>query len=879
MVRSSLGKSLAILLLYLIFCAGQPFAGSGAELGEKVPHAVRTGQGTQVIIDRHPGSSVVCLAVAVEAGSAFEPARSSGVTHFIEHMAFDGCERYTREEISRWIDDSGVFLNAFTRKETTTFFMLLGKDSAERGIEVLSQMLLHSIFPRSEIEKEKNVVLEELRKTIDRPDHAAERISDRYLYRGSGLAGPVLGYPATIESLTREELLDYYHTFYRPDNMKVFVMGGVDVRTILGWIDDYFRLNTAGVPGKESSEQGRKSAGALRRPRWSNQITERSSGRAEEGLDILVRLSGNSCRDLAAANVLAQLLSNGESPLDAGLEEIGLPAYDVSLEIHADFAAFRFHFSKPENGWGDYSRATEALQGLAEWKPGEGLVCSARFSYLSAEAFDREKYHYYLMLHGDVMSLLGERYFKRYLYEMKEISKEDVSKLLRGTFSDLFFNACLIRNDSGSLPAVIPEGNIHRSEFANGCVAGAVKKEDSKVGALHLLIGGRNILESEYGPGYSKILHSIMESSREGRRLEKQMKVLGARLAWGDNPYIPMDDYRLNPSFSFIRLEAPLENFERACSALADHIFKSDFSKSDLKEAGNSLARETAVRRASPAFDLRRIFYRKLFPGHPYGESIFPRMETFSKMTVEGMKRFRRSYFRPEKMTVTVVSGYSLDQAIGLAEGFSCGGNTADEHRKRKKEIVSEAEYPPLPEAGGGGSAEITGAVEGAYLMRGFAAPVVDLSEAAALYLAAEALDRRMQDEIRENLGLAYSTGCSVRPVKGGMVAEIYMGTRASNLDRAREALRGEIERLGLEKPDAGEIRTSVARIMSARARRNLSSINKAYSMGVDLFLFGGRQIEAEIAKVDPSLVSDVIDRYFGYGAMQAVDMIPSSRR
>ncbi|HSG28697.1 MAG TPA: insulinase family protein, partial [Candidatus Krumholzibacterium sp.] len=315
--------------------------------------------GPQLVLQHYPESKVFCIAVSVEAGSALESPEMRGVTHLLEHLCFDGTERFSREQISSWVDERGAFLNAFTRKETTVYFLLAGREYLEEGIELLSQMLLHSVFPEDELAKERKVVLEEIGHSIDSPGQERSMFVDRYLYRGSDLTEPVIGYPATIESMSRESIAAYYHERYRPGRMKVLLMGGFDPGSAAGWIGDYFS-----GPGK--SGQGSLSGGV---PRWSCEITRRTSEDMAAGIDLLVPVPGVGEGDFGAVLLLEELLHSGRNPLSVALAGAGLPDAETSLEVHAGFSALRFHVDAV-SGDGEGLYALPAMIGsLADWRP------------------------------------------------------------------------------------------------------------------------------------------------------------------------------------------------------------------------------------------------------------------------------------------------------------------------------------------------------------------------------------------------------------------------------------------------------------------------------------------------------------------------------
>jgi hypothetical protein len=116
-------RAAGIILLIVIVAATAAY-GSASSDSDNSPETVTRPGGLEIVLEGHPGSGSVLVAVAVRAGSAYETPDTRGVTHFLEHLLFDGSERFTREEISGWVDDNGAFLNAFTRKEVTVYFLL-----------------------------------------------------------------------------------------------------------------------------------------------------------------------------------------------------------------------------------------------------------------------------------------------------------------------------------------------------------------------------------------------------------------------------------------------------------------------------------------------------------------------------------------------------------------------------------------------------------------------------------------------------------------------------------------------------------------------------------------------------------------------------------
>jgi len=838
------------LMFVLIFSISGPCTASGT-------HSAEIPGGARLVADIHPGSPAVCVAVSIGAGSAIETPEVRGITHFIEHMAFDGSERFSRSDISEWVDNNGVFLNAFTRKERTVFFMLARSEMAGEAVEILSEMLLHSVFPPSEIEKERKVILEEIRETMDNPRHARSRLVERYLYGSSPLAQPVLGYPETINNISREKLVDYYRKYYVPSNMTIFVMGGISFEDAHELVSGYF----GSFRGQSGVDAGNSVRGCM--VRYGNTVRVRSNERFDQGLDLLVKIKGAKSRieRLAAARILLPIISGDNFPFRESLKEVGAMPPQSSIELHGDCCSFRFSFSADEAGASDLKKVPAVLERLSGWKPAGKSVDSAVEAYLASDLFDREKYHYYLMLHGEEMAYLGERYFTEYLEEIEEVSPDRIRDILEESFSEMEYSGIIfLKNRKRDYRK---EVKLDSKMLDNGVEIASVRRNGSQVAALHILIENGNCVGGLDGAGLTSLIHAALEDASGDNGLNERLDLLGSRVSWGDNPYIPMDDYLLNPSYSFIRLEAPLSSFGDAARQLIEHISGAPIDDEAISGAITGLMRERRIRTNYPLFRLREKFYRELFDGHPYGESIFPGGKP--PVDREVVSSFRSKYFSGSNIIATLVSGLSGDKAERLLEDLFEEG-IADSR---------SSICPPFPERTAPGRRKVAAESGGAYLLAGFAGKQSGPAETAAVAVAAEVLDRRIKNQIRENRGLAYSTGCNFRLLKGGFVVEIHLGTRSVNLEEASEAMMDELASMLSRKPGEDEIEIAVNRICSGRARRELSSINQAYAAGLDLYCLSGERFVNKVAETGIEEVHRVIETFFEPEKTLYFEMVP----
>jgi len=196
---------------------------SGSTLFQKTTLA----NGVRVLSEAIPSVRSIAVGVWIHTGSRDEEEGVAGISHFIEHMVFKGTNRRRMHHIARRLESVGGFLNAFTSKEYTCFYARALDEHLGRAIDAVCDLVLDPQFPEKELVKEKEVVLEEMKMYEDTPE---EVIFDRFesvVYKDHPLGRPILGFPETVRSLSRDQLVDYIEAHYTPDRIVLSVAGNV----------------------------------------------------------------------------------------------------------------------------------------------------------------------------------------------------------------------------------------------------------------------------------------------------------------------------------------------------------------------------------------------------------------------------------------------------------------------------------------------------------------------------------------------------------------------------------------------------------------------------------------------------------------------------
>lgn len=180
----------------------------------------------RLVTQQLPNTKSVTVLILVGAGSRYEVPRINGVSHFLEHMFFKGAKKYRNtREVSEAIDGVGGDFNAFTGKEYAGYYVKVADRHAELALDVLSDMLLYSRFDQEEINRERNVILEEYNMYQDTPMHQIGWDFERLVYGDQPMGWDQVGTKEVIQALNRDDFVDYKGKLYTPDNTVVAIAG------------------------------------------------------------------------------------------------------------------------------------------------------------------------------------------------------------------------------------------------------------------------------------------------------------------------------------------------------------------------------------------------------------------------------------------------------------------------------------------------------------------------------------------------------------------------------------------------------------------------------------------------------------------------------
>jgi len=208
----------------------------------------RLASGMRILTERIPHSISVSAGIWILRGSRDEPPESNGITHFVEHLFFKGTERRSALDISRQIESVGGSLNAFTGKEFTCLYSRVLNKHLPLALDLISDLFLHAVFPEEEIEKERQVILQEIHMVEDSPEEFIHELFSGSYWRGHPLGRSTLGTPETVGRFDRAALRAYADLLVDPSRVILSVAGNIDGDEVIRLAEGLFSLSASENP-------------------------------------------------------------------------------------------------------------------------------------------------------------------------------------------------------------------------------------------------------------------------------------------------------------------------------------------------------------------------------------------------------------------------------------------------------------------------------------------------------------------------------------------------------------------------------------------------------------------------------------------------------
>jgi len=407
---------------------------------------LRLDNGLRVISHRMPDMRTASVGIWIKAGGRYESQKNKGIAHVCEHLLFKGSKKYSCRKIKESIEGVGGSLNGFTSEEFTCYLAKIPGRYLGLALDVLSDMVLNPLFVPEEIEKEKTVILEEIKMYKDRPQSYVHDLLDGLLWPDQPLGEPIIGSAESVGAVHKQDLNDFKNNFYAPANIVVSVAGLLDHQALAHRVSRIFsaqkeRGSVGFTPAREMQEEPQ-----LKILHKNTEQTHLALGFHALKRDHPLKHALAMLHIILGANMSSRLF-------DELREKRGL-AYEIGTQIRRfqDTGSFVVHAGI------DNRKVCESIRLIlaALKKISHSLVTPDEFRrakdfYLGQLTMTLEDTLDYMLWIGETTIALDKAYLPaQVIKEVKEVTREDIRKVARDIFREERINLSLIGPVKGS---------------------------------------------------------------------------------------------------------------------------------------------------------------------------------------------------------------------------------------------------------------------------------------------------------------------------------------------------------------------------------------------------------------------------------------------
>lgn len=837
--------------------------------------------GLTVILEPNRAAPVVAIQAWVQVGSADESEREAGLAHLHEHMLFKGTRKRGPGEVARDIESRGGEVNAWTSFDQTVYHLTIASHFFQEGLEVLSDAVLHSVFDPDELSREIEVVIEEIKRANDMPSRKASREMFSLAYVDHPYRRPVIGYPETVRSFTRDDVLSFYERHYAPDNIALVVVGDFDEEKALRQIETLWGGARRKHPGRVERKRDGRQQGM--RVAFLEDVVQ------EAHLNLAWPIPDVHHDDLPALDLAASILSHGDSarltleikrerqlvnqvyayaytPKDPGLFVVGSTLRgEKVLEATEAILEQVYRLRHEPIGDEELAIARRLVESEAIWQKEtvQGIARKMGFYETVTGSLDFEARYYERIRSATAEDIRAacDRYLRTEALNVVVMTakgqlpaRERIEALAHGVEAQVAARATeapaaapapkkeeeprrtVARRPSGRKAG--PAG-IYKETLPSGAVV-LVKPEPSVpiVAARAAYLGGLRY-EDEASNGIHHLLaRSITKGTR--KRGARELAALSDELVCSLSGNTGRNSFGLRGDFL-------AKNFEESFRLFAECLLEPSFENDEVARERAFQLEAIRNRDDNPsgvAFDL---FSQALYTKHPYRLDLLGEIATVEKMDGRALGAWYGKHYGTDNLILSIVGDVDPDEAFELA-GELLGATGQPSH--------PAPTVPMEPPVEGARRVERNMEKEQAHLILGFPGARFQDPHRHALEVLASVLagqGGRLFVELRDKRSMAYSiTAFNLEGIDPGYFA-VYMGTSPEKLADAEAGIRAELEKVVREPISKEELLRAQRHLVGSHAiglqknaaRAAVIALDTAYGMGPDHFTRYQERVEA----------------------------------
>lgn len=795
----------------------------------------RLDNGQTVIIKEVHDNPIVIVDTWIKTGSINETDKNNGVAHFLEHLFFKGTSKHPTGDFDKILESKGAITNAATSKDYTHYYILIPSNYFRLALDLHSDMLLNPQIPRNELEKERKVVLEEISKNNDNPNVVLFRNLNELLYKTHPYKREVIGKSEIIENITREEILNFYNTWYKPENMVTVIIGDVNTNDALNAVKKEFSL-----PASKAKTLVPKTCYKLDNPPQKQVST--SAKFPVQSAYILIGYKGAKnmeMKDSYALDVLATVLGDGKtSRLYQNLKE----RKKLALSIDAGNSSMKedgiFYVSancNPENVEELKKAVFEEISNLKTKEISQEELQKAKTIIERDTLYSRESISNIANEVGYTMVLTGDpKYYENYVANIKKVTPCEIKEVAQKYLDS---NRAAI---SVVLPEEYKEGAApQKAEKIKSCDAKVISQKDTTT--KYLLQNGATLLSNKNTANDIIAINIIIKGGSYNESIPGLGDITAQTMLKGTQKY-PREAFQQALEESGIKISPSQSNESFVINAkctknqlpLMEELLKEIVQNATLEPYDIDQVKKDTLfyikkNRDEPFSLAIEEFKSAIWEGTAFGNTGKIKEKTIPKITQKDVKTYYESVFNPSNMVISINGNTDNQQIIDFFTNLF-----AQKAEKPVKYSDYSSQFKPIET---NKNINIKSNTQTSWVILGWPTDgLTNQKDWATLQvidsMLGTGMSSRLFKELREQRGLAYQVGSSYSGYynKGAFIT--YIGTNPKTTKVAEEQMLNEINKLKKEFVSEKELKEAKDKLIGNYILSMETNMEKASTIG-----------------------------------------------
>ncbi len=831
--------------------------------------------GMEVLLEENRTAPVISFNALVKVGSAFETDAEAGMCHVIEHMLFKGTPTRPVGVIARDIEAAGGEINAYTSFDQTVFYINMATRFADRGLAILADAIQNPLFDEEELAREKEVILEEIRREKDNPGRMVGEMLFKHAYSRHPYGRPIIGCPETVRSFTQKHLIDFYRRWYVPKNISFIVVGDFDVETMLEQLKRTFARFDGPPPPVATIEM------IVEPPQRDMRVVIEHMNIQSTYMALAYHIPAITHPDVPALDAMSHILGGAES---SRLEQI------VKEKKHLVHQIAAVSYTPKDPGIMTISavlndaNAVKALDAICheiERMQKEPVLVSelssAKLNIRSNEIYEKETVGGQAGKLASFLAAAGTHEFEARYYQMLiDVRAETIRQVAKRYMTPENCTLAVLTPHGSpwpkkkkklseamgferaeKRPARIPKEEQTRiREFKLGSGAKIIVRENHNLPLVAMSaawIGGTRS-ETPSNNGISELASRLLTkgtTTRDAVTIAKESERLAGHI----------DGFSGRNTFG-LRCQFISDYVTDAVDLFCDILTHPSFAPHEVEHEKRLLLQSIKDQEDALASMAFIHFMKTLFPKHPYGLRVMGETRSVKMMTPAMIRRFYKETLKGEGTVISVVGDISPKEIVELLEANLC-----DLPKGRRKQVRIAADPKPVaPRVVEAKKKE----KQQAHIVIGFRGTTFmnpDRYVMAVLNNILAGQGGRLFLELRDRMSLAYAvSSMHVEGIEPGHFA-VYIGTEPGKIQTAVNGIRTELRKILSEPVSADELSRAQQYIVGTYEleSQRLMALASSYTLN-DLYGLGAGEIERypkKILAVTREDISKVAKKYF----------------